>query len=268
MRRRYVLIALASVALVALAMPAFGAPSPVNVAKKALKSAKKANKKANAATRRSKRAMARANAATGAAQAAGVAGDQALGLINSAGGVPRAASAANADKAAGADNAAMAAQLAGFTRVDKLTRLTATAGATYDIARNAAPETPLGTSGPFTFYGKCLMDNSAPELLAEIYARTSVDGAIFDGQDDQADGDPAFFDTGTIETSRVVESLSVFDNNEANIDMDEETSGFVTPDLELHQVQVFTAAKRGNLAAGNGLYGDGDVCLLGLQLLR
>jgi hypothetical protein len=69
--------------------PAFGAPSPLKVAKKALKTAKKANKTAKSANKRSKKALSRAKSADTAAKsantAAGSAGSTAGSALSKAG---------------------------------------------------------------------------------------------------------------------------------------------------------------------------------------
>jgi hypothetical protein len=57
--------------------PAFGAPSPLSIAKKALKTAKKANKTAKSANKRSKSALSSANSANSAANSAHGAADSA-----------------------------------------------------------------------------------------------------------------------------------------------------------------------------------------------
>src|SRR3954452_979533 len=57
MRRRYVLLGLALVAALSFALPAVGAPSPLGLAKKALKTGKSANKRAKRADRNARRAL-------------------------------------------------------------------------------------------------------------------------------------------------------------------------------------------------------------------
>ena len=286
MRRRYVLLALAAVAVISMSMPAFGAPSPLNVAQRAITKSKKATKAARTANRRARRALRNATAAQALAQSAANAAGQALAVINSPEGVPRAVraqtagradtagladsatTALNADNATNATNADSAAQLSGLTRVDELLRVGATNGADVAAARAAAPEQPLGESGPFEFYGKCFNDQITPEVYGEIYVRSAVDGALLDGQSDTLEGDPDFLDDDTAEDDRQVEVVSNSTPNSATIELDEDISGIVTPEGALHQVQVFLAVKHGNLAGGNGIYGSGNACLLGLQILR
>ena len=57
MRRRYVLLGLALVAALSFALPAVGAPSPLSLAKRALKTGKSANKRAKRADRNARRAL-------------------------------------------------------------------------------------------------------------------------------------------------------------------------------------------------------------------
>jgi hypothetical protein len=262
MRRRYVLVALAAVAALSVAMPAFGAPSPLTTAKRALSSAKKATRTAKTANRRALRAQTAAN--------------QALALINGATGVPKAVAAdtatnaTNATNAANATNATTAATanaLAGFKKAGKLVRAGATEGADVAAARAAAPEQPLGSSGPFTVYGKCLRDNSVPEVIAEVYARTSESGALLDGQDDLLDGSPAFLNTDTPEEERQIDTQSEAADASSVIEFDDDISTLVSAGLDTVEVHALLAAKRGTLAAGNGPFGDGDSCLFGATVL-
>lgn len=78
-------ILVASLLLVAsLVGPAFGTPSPLSVATKALKIAKKANKTANSASKRSASALSIANDANSAARSAGTGAATANTTANSA----------------------------------------------------------------------------------------------------------------------------------------------------------------------------------------
>ena len=259
MRRRNVLIALAAVAAICMAMPAFGAPSPLSTAKRALSTAKKANRTAKSANRRAR--TARTAATTAASQAA-----QALALINAPGGVPRANSAATADSATNATTAGTANELSGLKRVGKLTRAEATPGPDEATARGNAPAQALGTAGPLTFTGKCFTDEGTPVVRAEIYVATTVDGVLVDGQVDDLDGSPEFLNAATPEDARQVEVQTEATDNSSTIDMDEDMSSFVLPDGTTFHVLTFVGAKRGTLAAGNGPFGDGNSCLIGLQI--
>jgi hypothetical protein len=138
----------------------------------------------------------------------------------------------------------------------------------FDTARAAASEVTLFSAGVLTVYGKCFTDTDAnndtvqddPFTNAEAYIKTSQNGAIFDSDNNLADGDP-FLNTDTIEDDRELEEASASLNG-ADIDGDEDsTFGAFGPDGTALQGHVMLAAKNGALAGGNGLYGDGNVCI-------
>lgn len=140
--------------------------------------------------------------------------------------------------------------------------VTATDGASLAAARAAAPEQELFSKGPLTIYGKCIRDTTADELRAEVFVRTSQDGAVMDG-DDQLNGDPAFLDVNTAEDLRQLEEGNAVLANAADVSEAEFMAR--APDGTAISGQVATASKNGTLAGGNGIYGDGNVCLFNGQ---
>ncbi len=137
-------------------------------------------------------------------------------------------------------------------------------------ARAAATEVVLLTFGPFTVYGKCFVDTDSgpaatPEVFSEVYARTSQDGALLDGQNDNLDGDPAFLNTGTAETDRQIEIATANTGNLVNLDLDDDFSGLVAPDASAYEFHVVHGAKTGDLPGGNGIWGGGDRCGFGIS---
>jgi hypothetical protein len=141
-------------------------------------------------------------------------------------------------------------------------RVTATDAANPAAGRAAAPATELFKKGDITLTAKCFRDTTADVVYAEIYSSTATNGAIQSAQDDLEGGNAAtdFLNTDTPEEDRQVDSTTAsaadaqFDEGEFAI------SGANGPSLS---GQTSVGAKNGNLAGGNGVYGDGNVCLFG-----
>jgi hypothetical protein len=159
---------------------------------------------------------------------------------------------------------------AGLQPLRTMSFVTATAtNADEAAARGAATEVGLGTFGVFTIYGKCFVDSDGaggnPEVRAEIYARTSQDGAMLDTPSgDVLDGDPAFLATGTAEADRQVDATTASGNG-ATLDLDNASSTLVAADGSAFEFRALSGAKQGALAGGNGVWGDGDRCALGFS---
>lgn len=151
-----------------------------------------------------------------------------------------------------------AATFSGFQRTGTV-RVAATNGADQNAARAAAPETPLITSGPFSVYAKCF--SYGTNVYAETYIKTTEGGSIFDSDNDDAEGDP-FLEPSTVETDRQMTYDYVSNNNSANY-YGVHSSEFIAQSPSGHAVRgdVSVAAKQGTLPGGNGIYGDGNVCL-------
>jgi hypothetical protein len=133
-------------------------------------------------------------------------------------------------------------------------RVVATEAATEAAAQAAAPETVLFTKGALTFYANL--------LHGEIYARTTQDGAVQQG-DDNLDGDPTFLDIATLEENRE------FDTDTTPLDSAtiSEAEGVASaPDGTTLFFDTWLAEKNGTIAGGDGIYGTGNVCLFGGQI--
>ena len=147
-----------------------------------------------------------------------------------------------------------------------LVKLTATDGASEAAARAAAPATELFKRGQLTITAKCFRDTTADTVFAEIYIGTSADGAIFDGSD-ELNGGPAttdFLNTDTGEDLRRLDNTSAV---AASASLDEGEWTVVGADGTHLIGQTTVAAKNGDLAGGNGVYGAGNVCLFGGSVL-
>jgi hypothetical protein len=144
-----------------------------------------------------------------------------------------------------------------------LIRAVATAGATDAAARAAAPEIPLLRRGQLSVYGKCLKDNAVNQVRAEIFVRTTADGAILQGGVVLDGGDGSLFlNVATPEVNRRTDSEVAAVNTASAA-----SNGFVaiSPDGSAIRSLLYSGAKNGTLAgpAGQGLYGAGDGCLFG-----
>jgi hypothetical protein len=182
--------------------------------------------------------------------------------------VPSAATAGSAGTAATATRANSAGAVDALKTAGAQKVGSSASNADTPTARAAASEVTLFTAGVLTVYGKCYTDTDAnndtvlddPTTNAEAFIKTSQNGAIFDSDNNLADGDP-FLNTDTIEDDRELEEASA-SLNSADIDGDEDsTFGAHGPDGTVLQGHVLLAAKNGALAGGNGLYGDGNVCI-------
>ena len=106
---------------------------------------------------------------------------------------------------------------------------------------------------------------ASPQVNAEIYARTTQDGSIFDGATDTLNGDPAFLNAGMAEVDRQVDTSTADSGNLASFQGDEDESTLVGPDGTAYDFRTVIGAKTGNLPAGNGLWGDGNRCGFGIS---
>jgi hypothetical protein len=140
-------------------------------------------------------------------------------------------------------------------------RATATDGADEATARAAAPEIPLFQKGQLELYAKCFRNVATDETRVEVYGRTSADGSILDGQDNLPGGPAAadFLNPGTPELDRQLDTQDVLAGDAM---YDEFEYALASPDGTGLIGQTALGVKGGNLAGGNGIYGDGNVCLI------
>ncbi len=146
-------------------------------------------------------------------------------------------------------------------------KLTATEGPSEAAARIAAPSTELFGKGQIAISAKCFRDTVADATFAEIYVASSASGAIFDGSTDELSGGNAptdFLNPGTPETDRVLDDAIATAATPAL--MDEGEFNVVGVDGTHLLGQTTVAAKNGALAAGDGVYGAGNVCLFGGEI--
>ena len=157
-----------------------------------------------------------------------------------------------------------ASSLTGYSRKG-LVSVGATAGAAEATAREAAPEVPLFSAGAFTIYAKCFA--YATTVQGEAFIRTSVNGSVFSGEEDELNGTPikvgasGFLNTGTLESERGIAEEQTATNKSALLGGDSETGFYaMAPDGTVVRGDVLIAVKNGTLPEGNGVYGS-SACL-------
>jgi hypothetical protein len=143
-------------------------------------------------------------------------------------------------------------------------RVGATDGPSEAAAQAAAPRVALATKGTLSVYAKCFRDAPANRLFGEIYIESSEGGAIFDasGRDRKPGGAASadFLNPDTPEEDRELASETITGGGAA---FEGEGDGWraMAPDGTGLTGTFAVAVKNGNLAGGNGVYGDGNVCL-------
>ena len=162
-----------------------------------------------------------------------------------------------------AGTADVANSLATMTAL-KLTKTTSSASAlTLEAAAAAATPVTLYEDSHFKLYGKCFIDETGPFLNARVYIATKQDGAIFDSDDDERNGNPpdGYLNVATVENLReVISDTAGF--NEANMQYEGDTEfGATAADGYSIQGVNQVAEKDGAPPTGNGPYGTGNVCL-------
>jgi hypothetical protein len=86
---------------------------------------------------------------------------------------------------------------------DSPVKVTATERVGLAAARAAAPETPLYSADSIDVYAKCLGSSGLGAIVGEIYARSSADGAMMEGEDDLPGFDGTeFLNASTAEADR------------------------------------------------------------------
>ena len=142
-------------------------------------------------------------------------------------------------------------------------KVSATPGATVDIARTAAPETPLFKQGTIDVYAKCMFDTTSGEIRGEIFVRTTVNGAMMEGTDDLpgTSSGTTFLDTTTAEASRQLDIQSHSTPDAAGYNQLE--GAITSAEGRSYLTSSSIGVKQGSPAGGNGPFGTGNVCLFG-----
>jgi hypothetical protein len=131
-------------------------------------------------------------------------------------------------------------------------------------ARAAATEIPLGGHGQISLYGKCFFDVDDDDLYAEIYARTSADGALgsfYDGSSYVFE-----FNTGTAEANRLVSSGNTSSANSLGYDYSYDASWASGPDGNGLMFSTVVLMRNGNPPAGaSAVFTSDKSCIFTLR---
>lgn len=145
---------------------------------------------------------------------------------------------------------------------DSFERVAATEGADEASALAAAPKVSLALKGQLSIYAKCVHDVAAGETSGRVFIETSADGAILESGAVDLSGAPpvGFLNVATAEEDRQLFSVATGADTAA---VDRTSWYAMAPDGTGVGGAAIVAVKQGSLAGGNGVYGDGNVCLFG-----
>jgi hypothetical protein len=176
--------------------------------------------------------------------------------------VPRAKTADEATHAGTADNATHASTADNATHAtaaDSVSTVSLHATKTVDAAADlaSAPQVPLGSKGPFSFYGKCFV-NAGGSVEAITYIASSSNAGLFDTEAE----DSGYVTPATLEDNRKLQDVAAGANSFDAGDGDKDfmaTDGSTT----IYGLVGLAAAKNGSPAAGDGPFGPGNRCMFG-----
>jgi hypothetical protein len=129
-----------------------------------------------------------------------------------------------------------------------------------NVARAAATEIPLASNSQISIYAKCFVDPDVNEVYAEVYSRTTANGAIQGGYSisDALDGNPSL-NTNTAEDLRQISDDSVTPNGTDN-DYGSNVS-VLGPDAKGLYFSVQTYVRSGAVADAPALLSGTQSCL-------
>jgi hypothetical protein len=153
-----------------------------------------------------------------------------------------------------------AATFSGYNRRGIVRVAASPAGADFEASRAASPEVPLFSAGAFSVYAKCFNLIGGDETVGVIYIRTSENGSIFDGSEDEL-GENSFLNTNTAETDRELAAEIGGLNSSGYLGVHSPEFTAMAPGGTVVRGDVQIAVKNGELPGGNGIYGAGNVCL-------
>jgi hypothetical protein len=186
---------------------------------------------------------------------------------SSLGQVPSANSANSANTANTANRANSAGTVDKLETVGSYKRVTSSASDNDPVvARGAATEVPLLTSGAFDVYGKCFTDADNSTTFAEAHIRTRENGSIFDSPFFTLNGSGAdgYLNTGTAEfPNRTIAQAAAGADSGAIYPAFVAEFFAAAPGGSSLNGHIGAAAKNGTPAGGNGIYGPGNVCIFG-----
>ncbi len=145
-------------------------------------------------------------------------------------------------------------------------KLAATDAATAAAGRSDAPAAELFKKGQLTVTAKCFRDTAGNDVYAEVYAGTSTDGATFTSFTDALLGGNAAADFLNDDSALADRQIATVSAGATSANMGVSSFGANGVDGTALNGQVTAAAKNGALAGGNGVYGDGNVCIFSGQI--
>jgi hypothetical protein len=164
----------------------------------------------------------------------------------------------SATAATTATSAATAATLNGYSRKGMI-RVAAVPATSEEAGLLNSPQTVLFTAGPLTVYAQCFTASGFTEGYISI--KTSLNGVIFDSDEDDASGDPAYLNTDTSAEDRVLLGEDTGPNAARYFGGEDTEFAAMAPDGTTIRGDGQVGVKQGTLTAGNGIYGEGDACL-------
>ena len=122
----------------------------------------------------------------------------------------------------------------------------------------SAPQVPLGSKGPFSFYGKCYV-NAAGRVEATTFIASTSNTGMFDTEAE----DSGYVTPSTAENLRKLQdvtttAVNTFDPGDGDKDM-MATDGTTT----IYGIVGLAAAKEGTPPTGDGPFGPGNRCMFG-----
>ena len=178
----------------------------------------------------------------------------ALGTVPSA---TNATNATNANHATTADNAGHAA-LADSSTSTSVVSIHATKAVDAASDLPSAPQVPLGSNGPFSFYGKCYV-NAAGRVEATTFIASTSNTGMFDTEAE----DSGYVTPSTAENLRKLQDVTTAAANTFVAgDGDKDfmaTDGTTT----IYGIVGLAAAKEGTPPTGDGPFGPGNRCMFG-----
>jgi hypothetical protein len=176
--------------------------------------------------------------------------------------VPNASHANSANFATNATNATNAANAVHATTADSTNGVstvsihpTRTVDAAADVT--SAPQVPLGSKGPFSFYGKCYLNGAGVE--ATTYIASTSNTGMFNTEAE----DSGYVTPSTPENSRKLQDVVTPGANAFIAGDGDKDFNATDGTTSIYGVVGLAAAKQGSPAAGDGPFGPGNRCMFG-----
>jgi hypothetical protein len=130
----------------------------------------------------------------------------------------------------------------------------------------SAPKIPIGSVGPFSFYGKCFL--TAGKVQEKTYIELTSGVATLGSEDGAELPTPAtqeYLTPTTLETKRAMEDDAIAEANKVSaVSNDEEFQATATNGTQITGLIGGTGAKQGSPPIGDGPFLAGNSCLVGI----